>query len=320
MNTLFTKHNFKPKEKLTAQMLNELEAYVFELLLSKTYCFDFTKVTFVTNPEDPFQGVCDHLAAEDVINSKLFAGIEFDGEKYICPAIRLTAGEDAEGNTDYKYLIGNISAYVKLIVEIETDMPFDNLSEEERQALLAMFSQEFGISLDELYLLMRESTLPFLLQIDNGNNICFLVKDGELNLSEDFGTHSVNILLADTEASKLTSIAAIQLGDPADSTHRFKVGTDYKMTGLGIKDYFTMMSYSDVLVKVGKEYCLMHFTDGDFAVGDNDAGYFVATTLRTNDNNKHVKMYFELKELNNSAIAAIPESFTFAGSTEASTL
>lgn len=319
MNTLFTKHNFKPKEKLTAQMLNELEAYVFELLLSKTYCFDFTKVTFVANTDEPYAGVCEQLAAEDIISSKLFAGIEFDGEKYICPAIRLTAGEGPDGGTDYNYLIGNINAFIRLIAETEIGVSFDNLSEDERQALLTMFSQEFGISLDALYLLMRESTLPFLLQIDNGNNVCLLVKDGKVNTTEDFGSHSVNFLLADTEASKLTSLAAIQIGDPADSTHRFKVDTDYEMTGLGIKDYFTMMSYSDVLVKVGKEYCLMHYTDSDHGVGVNSNGYFIATTLRTNENNKHVKMYFKPTALNNSMVA-VPESFTFAGSTEASVL
>lgn len=319
MNTLFTKHNFKPKEKLTAQMLNELEAYVFELLLSKTYCFDFTKVTFVANPDEPYAGVCEQLAAEELIGSKLFAGIEFDGEKYICPAVRTTLGE-VDGSTDYGYLIGNISAMVKLLIKDAMGVSFESLPEDERQAVLLTFSQELGISLDDLYLLMRETTLPFLLQINDNMNICFLIKDGELNVSEDFGTHSVNILLADTEASKLTSLAAIQIGDPTDSTHRFKVGTEYEMTGLGIKDYFTMMSYSDVLVKVGKEYCLMHYTDSDFEVGlGKGTGYFIATTLRTNENNKHVKMYFESETINNSA-AIIPESFTFAGSTEASTL
>ena len=234
MGIYFQKHNFKPKEKLTAQMLNELESFIFELLLSKTYSLtDPVEITENTEP-------CGTPANNTFLNAALsfnnVVGISFDGTPYICPIVELPG---------IGFAMGNIKALFELLALEDADA-----------------AEQLKSALDQnlAYLVDRENNIPVLLLWDSeGSSLqVYKAEDNQISMSP-FGTHSLNILLADLTHSDMKALPDIKISNNGDIG--FDKNESYPIQGLTMEVWFELMRYAEIIVKADRQYCLMSYHD-----------------------------------------------------------
>lgn len=247
MSIVFQKHYFKPKEKLTAQMLNELEDFVFELLLSKTY----NLLPEAAELSDPVNSFAEESSLINLITLDNCVGMTFDGDNYICPIIKIDID-----NTQ-AYMMGNIKAFL------------DSAPDEER----AFFKELIG---DKPLVVERDSAIPFFIVASAEGSQVYIIENGVIS-EQPFGTHTINPLFADLQARKMSALPDIRL---VNNEIGLGDGDIFEVQGLTMQDFVEMNFYKDVLVKVKQYYCTMYYSD---VVQGFSNGAYIATSIRTGD-------------------------------------
>jgi hypothetical protein len=162
-------------------------------------------------------------------------GISFDGTQYICPIVELP---------DIGFAMGNIKALFELLALEDAD---------------AAAQLKSALDQNLAYLVDRESNIPVLLLWDSEYSVqVYKVEDNKISMSP-FGTHSLNILLADLTHSDMKALPDIKILNNGDIG--FDKDEAYPIQGLTMEIWFELMRYAEILVKADRQYCLMTYHD-----------------------------------------------------------